>query len=262
MLSTLQGWDKGFNSPFRSEVYFINTRPVTDLRWGTPAPITIRDPDFGMVQVRANGLCVIKIDDVDVFLREVIGTDSAVESDEIAELLRRIIATAFCEMVLETGVGAIDLQGRQVELAGKLRDYVQEKVDDEYGLHVADVTMTLSLPDEITTGDDPRCRARRRGGRLRPQRRRRRPAAAGPRRRRDARRRLQRGRGRRRAGDGPGHGDGDGPDRWRAQFAGAAGAGPPRRRRWPARSSTSTRVAGRPGRTASPRSRPGSPRAR
>ena len=57
ILSTIQGWKHGFKSPFRSEVYFINTRPVTELRWGTPNPITIRDPDFKMVQVRANGMC-------------------------------------------------------------------------------------------------------------------------------------------------------------------------------------------------------------
>lgn len=150
ILSTLQGWEHGFNSPFRSEVYFINTRPITDLRWGTPAPITIRDPDFGMVQVRANGLCVVRIEEVDIFLREIIGTDSEVEAAEIAELLRQVISTAFSEMVLETGVGAIDLQGKQRELAAKLREYVQEKVDDEFGLSVPDITMNISLPDEIT----------------------------------------------------------------------------------------------------------------
>jgi membrane protease subunit (stomatin/prohibitin family) len=69
ILGTLQGWKHGFNSPFRSEVYFINTRPVTDLRWGTPQPVTVRDPDFKMVQVRANGLCVVKIEDAEVFLK-------------------------------------------------------------------------------------------------------------------------------------------------------------------------------------------------
>src|SRR5688572_21591192 len=150
ILSTLQGWKHGFKSPFRSEVYFINTRPVTDLRWGTPQPITVRDPDFGMVQVRANGLCVVKIADVEVFLREVIGTDSDVQAEEITELLRRVITLAFSDMVMETGLGAIDLQGRQVELAGKLRDFVAERVDDEYGLAIPEVTMNISLPDEIT----------------------------------------------------------------------------------------------------------------
>ncbi len=150
ILGTLQGWKHGFNSPFRSEVYFLNTRQVTDLRWGTPQPVTVRDPDFKMVQVRANGLCVVRIADAEVFLREVIGTDSAVEAEEITELLRRVITLAFSDMIMETGLGAIDLQGRQVELSDKLRDFVQERVDDEFGLEITSVTMNISLPDEIT----------------------------------------------------------------------------------------------------------------
>jgi membrane protease subunit (stomatin/prohibitin family) len=150
ILSTLQGWKHGFNSPFRSEVYFINTRPVTDIRWGTPQPITVRDPDFGMVQVRANGLCVVKIADVEIFLREVIGTDSAVEAEEVTELLRRVISLAFSDMVLATGLGAVDLQGRQVELAEKLKEFVSERVDNEFGLAITEVTMNISLPEEIT----------------------------------------------------------------------------------------------------------------
>jgi membrane protease subunit (stomatin/prohibitin family) len=150
ILSTLQGWKHGFNSPFRSEVYFINTRPVTDLRWGTTQPVTVRDPDFGMVQVRANGLCVVQIGDVATFLKQVIGTDSDVQAEEIAELLRRVITLAFSDMVLATGLGAIDLQGRQVELSGKLKDFVAERVDNEFGLVVDDVTMNISLPEEIT----------------------------------------------------------------------------------------------------------------
>jgi membrane protease subunit (stomatin/prohibitin family) len=150
VLSTLQGWKHGFDSPFRSEVYFINTRPVTDLRWGTPQPVTVRDPDFKMVQVRANGLCVVRIADVEVFLREVIGADSAVESDELAELLRRVITLAFSDLVLETGLGVIDLQGRQVELSEKLREFVAARVDDEYGLEIPQITMNISLPDEVT----------------------------------------------------------------------------------------------------------------
>ncbi len=151
LLSTIQGWKHGFNSPFRSEVYFLNSRPVTDLRWGTPQPVTLRDPDFRMVQVRANGLCVVRIEDAAIFLREVIGTDSVVEAAEITELLRRVITLAFADMVSETGLGAIDLQGRQVELSEQLREFVAERVDDEYGLAIDSVTMNISLPDEITS---------------------------------------------------------------------------------------------------------------
>ena len=150
ILSTLQGWKHGFDSPFRSEVYFLNTRQVTDLRWGTPQPVTVRDPDFKMVQVRANGLCIVRIADAEVFLREVIGTDSAVEAAEITELLRRVITLAFSDMIMETGLGAIDLQGRQVELSEKLREFVQDRVDDEFGLEITSITMNISLPDEIT----------------------------------------------------------------------------------------------------------------
>jgi len=150
ILSTLQGWKHGFDSPFRSEVYFINTRPITDLRWGTPTPVTVRDPDFKMVQVRANGLCVVKVEDPEVFLKEVIGTDSSVNVDEISELLRRVITLAFSDLVMETKLGVIDLQGKQVELSAKLRDFVAERVDDEYGLAIPDITMNISLPEEIT----------------------------------------------------------------------------------------------------------------
>lgn len=150
ILGTLQGWKHGFNSPFRSEVYFLNSRQVTDLRWGTAQPVTVRDPDFGMVQVRANGLCVVRVADAAIFLREVIGTDSAVEISEITELLRRVITLAFSDMVMATGLGAIDLQGRQVELSEQLREFVQERVDDEFGLEITSVTMNISLPDEIT----------------------------------------------------------------------------------------------------------------
>ena len=102
------------------------------------------------MQIRANGLCVVKIADIETFLKEVIGTDSAVEADEIAELLRRVISMAFSDMVLETGLGAIDLQGQQVALSGKLAEFVQERVDDEFGLEIPEMTMNISLPDEIT----------------------------------------------------------------------------------------------------------------
>lgn len=150
ILATLQGWKHGFQSPFRSEVYFINTRPVTDLRWGTPQPITIRDPDFSMIPIRANGLCVVRIADPEIFLREIIGTDSAVEMEELTELLRRLIATAFADLLTGSGYGALELQGKNAEIADKLKDLVQERVDDEYGLKIDSIAMNVSLPEEVT----------------------------------------------------------------------------------------------------------------
>ncbi|OBI88121.1 antifreeze protein [Mycobacterium asiaticum DSM 44297] len=148
ILGTLQGWKYGFNSPFRSEVYYVNTRPYPDLRWGTPQPVTVRDPDFKMVQVRANGTTVVRVTDPTAFLRQVLGTQSVVDMDQITELIRRNIALAFNDMVMGSGVGAIDLQGRQVELSDRLREFVAQRVQ-AFGLGIDAVTMTISLPEEI-----------------------------------------------------------------------------------------------------------------
>jgi membrane protease subunit (stomatin/prohibitin family) len=148
ILSKLQGWKYGFNSPFRSEVYYVNTRPYPDLRWGTPQPVTVRDPDFKMVQVRANGTTVVRVTDPTAFLRQVIGTEARVDMEQITEMIRRNIALAFNDMVMGSGLGAIDLQGRQVELSDKLREFVAQRVQS-FGLGIDAVTMTISLPEEI-----------------------------------------------------------------------------------------------------------------
>jgi membrane protease subunit (stomatin/prohibitin family) len=148
IMGTLQGWRYGFNSPFRSEVYFVNTRPYPDLRWGTPQPVTVRDPDFKMVQVRANGTTVVRVTDPTEFLRQVLGTQSTVDMEQITEMIRRNIALAFNDMVMGSGLGAIDLQGRQVELSDKLREFVGQRVQ-AFGLGIDAVTMTISLPEEI-----------------------------------------------------------------------------------------------------------------
>ncbi len=148
IMGTLQGWRHGFNSPFRSEVYFVNTRPYPDLRWGTPQPVTVRDPDFKMVQVRANGTTVVRVTDPTEFLRQVLGTQSVVDMEQVTEMIRRNIALAFNDMVMGSGLGAIDLQGRQVELSDKLREFVAQRVQ-AFGLGIDAVTMTISLPEEI-----------------------------------------------------------------------------------------------------------------
>ncbi|WP_433590491.1 SPFH domain-containing protein [Nocardia sp. CA-145437] len=148
IMSTLQGWRHGFNSPFRSEVYYVNTRAVTDMRWGTPQPVTVRDPDFRMVQIRANGTANVRVTDIEVFLRQMIGTNAEVDADVLSEQLRANVALAFSDMVLASGLGAIDLQGRQVELSDKLREFVGQRLSG-FGVGVEGVTMSISLPEEI-----------------------------------------------------------------------------------------------------------------
>ena len=75
LLATLKGWKYGFESPFKAEVYFCSTRQFTNLKWGTPGPVTMRDPEFGAVRVTAFGLYSIRIKDPALFIREIVGTD-------------------------------------------------------------------------------------------------------------------------------------------------------------------------------------------
>ena len=95
ILGTLQGWKHGFDSPFKSEVYFVRTTQITDLKWGTPNPIMLRDPDFGPIRLRAFGTYTLKAVDPRALLKELVGTDSDFSSDEINELMRSIISEAF-----------------------------------------------------------------------------------------------------------------------------------------------------------------------
>ena len=74
VLTTLKGWKHGFHSPFQAEVYFVNTRQFTDLKWGTRNPITLRDPEFGPVRLRAFGTYVMRVKDPGTFIKEVAGT--------------------------------------------------------------------------------------------------------------------------------------------------------------------------------------------
>ena len=83
VLSTLAGWKFGFDSPFKAEVYFVSTRQVTDLKWGTPNPVLIRDPDFGPIRVRAFGTFTLRAVDAKALLQELVGTDSIFEVDEV-----------------------------------------------------------------------------------------------------------------------------------------------------------------------------------
>lgn len=157
VLSTLQGWAYGFDSPFKAEVYFVSTRQITDLKWGTPNPLMLRDSEFGPLRIRAFGTYAIKAIDPPALLKELVGTDEAVQTDEVTELLRSIIVTTFSDMLGESQVSALDLAGRYLELSEDLRRRVIERVDDEYGLHVPQLfIVNISLPEAVEKALDTR----------------------------------------------------------------------------------------------------------
>jgi membrane protease subunit (stomatin/prohibitin family) len=157
ILSTIMGWSHGFNSPFRSEVYFVSTRQITDLKWGTPNPIMFRDADFGPIRLRAFGTYSLKATDARALLRELVGTDGVVEADEITELLRSLIATAFAEILGIAKIAALDLASSYQKLSDTLRQTVAERIDDEYGLSIPQLSIVnISLPEEVEKALDTR----------------------------------------------------------------------------------------------------------
>ena len=99
ILSTLKGWKYGFNSPFKAEVYFVNTHLFTDEKWGTKSPITLSDDRFGLVEIRAFGTYAFKISDAGKFIIDIVGTDSNFTNFEINEHLKSLIATRFTNTV-------------------------------------------------------------------------------------------------------------------------------------------------------------------
>ncbi len=157
ILSTLQGWKYGFNSPFKSEVYFVSTRQITDLKWGTPNPIVLRDADFGPVRIRAFGTYTVKGVDPKALLKELVGTDAEFDADEITELVRSIIVTAFADLIGSSKVAVLDLAAHYRELSENLRKLVVERVDDEYGLDIPQLMIVnVSLPEEVEKAVDTR----------------------------------------------------------------------------------------------------------
>jgi len=157
LLSTLAGWKFGFDSPFKAEVYFASTRQITDLKWGTPNPVPIRDPDFGPIRVRAFGTYTLRASDAKVLLQQLVGTESSFEAEEIAVLLRSIIASTFADLVASADLSVVDLATHYRELSDKLRQMVQDRIDDEYGLDIPQlVIVNVSVPEEVEKAIDSR----------------------------------------------------------------------------------------------------------
>jgi membrane protease subunit (stomatin/prohibitin family) len=157
VLSTLMGWMHGFDSPFKAEVYFVSTRQLTDLKWGTSNPVPLRDPDFGPVRVRAFGTYTLRAIDPGRLLSELVGTDGVYEAEEISALLRSIIAMTFADVVANSGISVLDLAQRYAELSESLRRAVVERIDDEYGLEIPQLyIVNVSVPAEVERALDAR----------------------------------------------------------------------------------------------------------
>ncbi|QEG39652.1 SPFH domain-containing protein [Roseimaritima ulvae] len=157
IMSTLRGWKYGFESPFKAEVYFVSTRQITDLKWGTPNPIMLRDPEFGPIRIRAFGTYALKAVEPKALLQEIVGTDGNFQSDEITNLLRSMITSAFSDVLGKLQIAALDLASKYQEIGAAVRDAVVEQIDDEYGLDCPQlVVVNISLPEAVEKALDTR----------------------------------------------------------------------------------------------------------
>jgi membrane protease subunit (stomatin/prohibitin family) len=157
ILTTLRGWEYGFNSPFKAEVYFVATRQITDLKWGTPHPVLLRDPEFGPIRVRGFGTYALRATKPAALLAELVGTDGSFEADEIDVLLRSIIATEFSQMIANTEISVVDLASSYVRLSEQLRRAVLARIDDAYGLDLPQLyIVNVSVPEQVENALDAR----------------------------------------------------------------------------------------------------------
>src|ERR671919_349833 len=143
ILSKLGAWKYGFNSPFKAEVYFVNTKQFTDLKWGTMNPIMMRDADFGMVRLRA-------------FIKEVAGTNVKFDTEDIEGQLKRTLVSGFTDALGESKIAALDLASNYDELS----KFTRTKLNEEFrtfGLELTKfVIENISLPQEVEAAMDKR----------------------------------------------------------------------------------------------------------
>jgi membrane protease subunit (stomatin/prohibitin family) len=156
ILTKLGAWKYGFNSPFKAEVYFVNTKQFTDLKWGTSNPVMMRDADFGMVRLRAFGIYSIRAVDPSALIKEIAGTNAQFVTEDIEGQLKRTLVSGFSDVLGESKIAALDLASNYEELS----KFIRSKLNDEFksfGLELTKfVIENISLPAEVEAAMDRR----------------------------------------------------------------------------------------------------------
>ena len=149
VLTYLKNWDKLFQSPFKSDVYFFSTRQQVDQRWGTTQPVTIRDKDFGAVRLRAFGNYAYRIADPKAFHTEISGTRDTYTVAELDGQLRALMLQHISDAVASSGIAFLDLAANQIEFASQLQQATAPAFE-KLGLKLEAVTVqNVSLPEEL-----------------------------------------------------------------------------------------------------------------
>ena len=156
LLSTLAGWKYGFDSPFKSEVYFVNTRNFTNLKWGTRNPVIVNDPEIGPLRLRSHGSYVLRVSDPSRFIKEIVGSNGVFTVDAVAEQLRNLILTRFSDHLGECKIPVVSLAGNYNEISSFLTQKIATEFQ-EYGLELSKFLVeNISLPAEVEQALDKR----------------------------------------------------------------------------------------------------------
>ena len=156
VLSTIQHWDHGLQSPFKAEVYFCNMTQFVDLKWGTKNPIMIRDTEFGGVRLRAFGTYAIRIKDPVKFIKEIAGTDGHFTVDEVSDQLRNLIISRFTNIAGSSKIPVLDLAANYDQLGTYLTQTIAPEFE-EYGLELTKILIeNISLPASVEEALDKR----------------------------------------------------------------------------------------------------------
>jgi excisionase family DNA binding protein len=157
VLTRLRSWRYGFESPFKADVYFLNTRLFTGNKWGTTNPVMMRDDDLGVVRVRAFGTYDFRITSPSRFLREVAGSDHDFTLDEFADAMRSRLVSTFSDALAAARLPVLQVAGRYRELGDALLPAINPVMSDRYGLEIASfVIENVSVPAEVEQAIDAR----------------------------------------------------------------------------------------------------------
>lgn len=149
LLATLKGWKYGFNSPFKADVFFVSTRQFPDQKWGTKNPVTLDDPRFGFIELRAFGNYSFRVSDAGLFLKEIAGTSGRFTTEDINGQLRTLVVNKFSDAI---GEGNIPVEKFAANLE-ELSELGREKLNDgfsAYGLEITNFLVeNVSMPEEL-----------------------------------------------------------------------------------------------------------------
>jgi membrane protease subunit (stomatin/prohibitin family) len=156
ILTALKSWKYGFNSPFKADVYFVNTKQFLDMKWGTSNPVMMRDAEFGMIRIRAFGIYSFKVSDPARFLKEVFGTAALFTVEGVEGQIKRTVVSNLSDAIAESKIPALDLAANYEELSNYAMQAINPKLT-ELGLTLCSfIIENISLPEEVEKSIDKR----------------------------------------------------------------------------------------------------------